>query len=351
MGISLFDNPLFSALVGDKEVQQLFSPEADIAAMLDFEAALAGAQAACKEITAEDARAIVEAVEAYKPDMAALAGGAAKDGMIVPTLVKSLRDSLPEAHRAALHKGATSQDVIDTSLAVRLGHVLGLFERRLAEIEDALSAITASSGEREITGVTRMRAALPIRLEHRLSEWRRPLAECRIRAGGVRKLVCVLHLGGPVGDRRDLGKEALEIANHMAAALDLGFDSTRRQSSRGWIADTGHWFALVSGALGKMAQDIVLMAQDGVGEVRLTDGGGSSAMAHKVNPVAAELVIALARFNAAQIAGLHQSMVHEMERSGAAWALEWMILPQMAAASGAALLLSKRMIETTDFSG
>ncbi|MCB1475624.1 MAG: 3-carboxy-cis,cis-muconate cycloisomerase [Rhodobiaceae bacterium] len=349
MSASLFDNPLFSELVGDREVQQLFSPEADIAAMLDFEAALANAQAAYREIDESDARAIVEVAEAFKPDIAALAAGAARDGMIVPALVKALREKLDEPQRASLHKGATSQDLIDTSLAVRLGHVFTLFEQRLAEIEDALSVIAENSGEREIMGVTRMRAAIPIQLSHRLSEWRRPLAECRIRAGGVRKLVCVLHLGGAVGDRRDIGKEKLDIANHMAAALDLGFDSTRRQSSRGWVADTGHWFALVSGSLGKMAQDIVLMAQDGVGQVRLTEGGGSSAMAHKVNPVAAEVVIALARFNATQIAGLHQAMIHEMERSGAAWALEWMILPQMAAASGAALLLSKRILETTDF--
>jgi len=351
MSIALFDNPLFSGLLGDGEVGKLFSPEADIAAMLDFVSALANAQGACGEIGQEDAAAIAAAAERYRPDLTALAAGAARDGMIVPALIGALRESLPEAHRPALHRGATSQDLVDTSLAVRLGHLLTLIEGRIAGLEAALAAIGAKAGGRQVMGVTRMRRALPISLEHRLSEWRRPLSECRIRAGGLRKLVCVLHLGGPVGDRRAIGRDALGIANHMAAALELGFDPTRRHPARGWVADTGHWLALVSGALGKMAQDVILMAQEGAAQAVLTDGGSSSSMEHKVNPVAAEFVVALARFNAAQAGGLHQALIHEMERSGAPWALEWMILPQMAAASGAALLLARRMLETTEFSG
>lgn len=92
---------------------------------------------------------------------------------------------------------------------------------------------------------------------------------------------------------------------------------------------------MISGSLGKFGQDVALLAEMG-GEIQLTGGGGSSAMPHKQNPVGAETLVTLARFNAVQVAGLHQSLVHEQERSGAAWALEWLLLPQMVVATGAA---------------
>ena len=96
-------------------------------------------------------------------------------------------------------------------------------------------------------------------------------------------------------------------------------------------------FRLLSGTLGKIGQDIALMAQNEVGEVRLATGGGSSAMPHKSNPVPAEVLVTLARFNAGLLGTLHQALVHENERSGAAWTLEWLVLPQMAVATGAGL--------------
>ncbi len=102
------------------------------------------------------------------------------------------------------------------------------------------------------------------------------------------------------------------------------------------IADLGHLLALITGSLGKMGQDIALLAQAG-DDITLSSGGGSSAMPHKQNPVAAETLVALARFNAVQASALQQAMVHEQERSGAAWTLEWLTLPHMLAATGAAL--------------
>jgi 3-carboxy-cis,cis-muconate cycloisomerase len=106
---------------------------------------------------------------------------------------------------------------------------------------------------------------------------------------------------------------------------------------------------VTSDSLGKLGQDIALLAQSEVGEVRLSSGGGSSAMPHKVNPVGAETLVALARFNATLVAGMHQSLVHENERSGAAWTLEWMLLPQMAVAAGAALRTADALLRSVSF--
>jgi 3-carboxy-cis,cis-muconate cycloisomerase len=108
------------------------------------------------------------------------------------------------------------------------------------------------------------------------------------------------------------------------------------------MVEFASYLALVSGSLGKIGQDLALMAQ--MGEVGLKAGGGSSAMPHKQNPVQAELLVTLARYNAVQASGMHHAMVHEQERSGAAWTLEWMLLPQMAVATGRGLTVAITLI-------
>jgi 3-carboxy-cis,cis-muconate cycloisomerase len=118
-------------------------------------------------------------------------------------------------------------------------------------------------------------------------------------------------------------------------------------NQRDGIVEFGTTLSLISGSLGKFGQDVALLAQIG-GEIRISGGGGSSAMPHKQNPVAAETLVTLARFNATQISGLYQAMIHEQERSGGAWMLEWLILPQMVLATGAALLIAQRLLGQID---
>ena len=103
------------------------------------------------------------------------------------------------------------------------------------------------------------------------------------------------------------------------------------------------WLSLVTGSLGKIGQDIALLAQ--MGAIVLAGGGKSSAMPHKSNPVPAEALVALARFNATQLSGIHHAVVHEQERSGAAWTLEWMILPQMIVATAASLSRAAALLD------
>ncbi|MGE0845744.1 MAG: 3-carboxy-cis,cis-muconate cycloisomerase [Flavobacteriaceae bacterium] len=351
MSLSLFDDPLFSGLVGDAEIAALFTPRAVLDAMLRFEAALAAAQAEAGLIDAASAAAVGRVVDDYRPDMAALARGVARDGLPVPALVAALREELPADMRKALHLATTSQDLIDTALALRLAGLFEILGERIAGLLARFDELDAAHGARRVMGVTRMREALEIGLGERIAAWRSPLADLAGRLEGLRNDVCVVHLRGPVGDCRDLGEDPAALAAAVGGRLGLGHDPARRHSDRGWVADTGHWLTRLAGALGKFGQDVALMAQDGVGQVRLTEGGSSSAMAHKKNPVAAETLVALARFTAVQNGGLSQCLVHEMERSGAAWTLEWMILPQMAAAAGAATLLAGRVLDTTDFSG
>ena len=115
------------------------------------------------------------------------------------------------------------------------------------------------------------------------------------------------------------------------------------------VAEFGAWLALAAGSLGKIGQDVALMVQNEVGAAKLAGGGTSSAMAHKSNPVPAELLVSLARLSAGLSGTLSTALVHENERSGAAWTLEWLVLPQLVVTTGAALRTALGLVERLSF--
>ena len=123
----------------------------------------------------------------------------------------------------------------------------------------------------------------------------------------------------------------------LSEILDLPKPERPWHAARGAVADYAAWLSLVAGALGKMGADVALMAQQGIGAISISGGGTSSAMAHKSNPVAAELLVALARVQASDLSAMHQALVHPQERSGAAWLIEWMVLPRMVETAGRAM--------------
>ena len=336
MSASVFTHPVLGSLFGDEELASYFTAAADIAAMVAFEVALAEAEGSAGLIAQSHLDAIRERASAYSPDLAGLAEGTARDGVVVPSLLKQLRAGLDEEAAKALHKGATSQDVIDASLAMRMQGVALVLDRRLAAITDAFAGWNVEAGQREVTAHTRMQVAKPTRFSRKLAAWTDPLVRCRLRREEIAPRAFALRFGGAVGDRAGLGDKADAIATDLAARLGLPTAPASLHSERDGLVELAGWFSLITGALGKFGQDVVLSLQNEVGELKLQGGGGSSAMPHKSNPVGAELLVTLARFNATLIAGTHQALVHENERSGAAWSLEWMLLPQMAMAAGAA---------------
>ena len=194
-------------------------------------------------------------------------------------------------------------------------------------------------------GRTRMRRALPITVADKLDAWVHPLLRHEQRLAELSLRLLAVQLGGPVGIRN-----ACDDAVAVGIAVRLGLRAAPCwHSSRDTVVEFGHWLALLCGSLGKIGQDVALLAQDEVSAVRLAGGGGSSAMPHKSNPVAAETLVALARFAAAQAGGLGQAMVAENERSGAAWTLEWMLLPPLAVGAAAALRHTTAMLPTLTF--
>jgi 3-carboxy-cis,cis-muconate cycloisomerase len=268
---------------------------------------------------------------------------------VVPELVRQIRTNVAPRFADMVHHGATSQDIVDTALVLRLKPVVRRFESRLAGLIERLEALEARFGGRALTGITRMQPAIPIRAANRLQSWRLPLERHRGRLAEQSARLLAVQFGGAAGTLDRLGDKGPAVRRRLAAELGLA-DAPQWHSQRDALADFAGWLSLVTGSLGKFGEDVALMALAGR-EIGLSGGGGSSAMPHKHNPVAAEALVALARFNAAQLAGMHQALVHAFERSGSAWTLEWLVLPQMVVAAAGALRLAAGLADRIESIG
>ncbi len=350
MSVSAFDHPVLAGLVGDDAVASHFTVEAEIEAMLAFELALARAEEEAGLVPAGTTQALEQTCEGFQPDLEALRSATARDGVCVPELVRQLRRAAGDPHAPNIHFGATSQDVVDTALVLRLKPVLADFGVRLDTQAQAFEALDARFGERRLMAQTRMQRALPIRCTDRIAAWRRPLQTLADDLPALEERVLCLQFGGAVGTLDRLADKGPAVAAKLAAALELR-NAGCWHTDRTPLAELAGWLARLTGVLGKFGQDVALMAQNEVATIRLAGGGGSSAMPHKQNPVAAEVLVTLARFNATQIAGMHQALVHENARSGAAWTLEWMLLPQITVAAAAALSTATRLVADIDAMG
>jgi 3-carboxy-cis,cis-muconate cycloisomerase len=296
-------------------------------------------------IPAAAAAAIAAACQTFAPDLAAVRTAAARDGVAVPELVRQLRTTISEPYGKHLHFGVTSQDVVDTGLVRRLAPVLALFDGRLTALIGALHSLDTRFGARRLMGLTRMQDALPITVADRLATWRLPLERHLQRLAELQPRVIVLQFGGAVGTLDKLGDKGPAVAHRLGAALELPVPARAWHSQRDGLAELAAWLSLVTGSLGKLGTDVALLAQNAGGDIVLAGGGTSSAMPHKHNPVAAEVLVALARYNAALLPAMHQALLAEGERSGAAWTLEWLALPPMVTTSGAALRTAARLLE------
>ena len=349
MTITPFEHPFLSGLLGDADIARHFSAQADVAAMIAFEVALARAEADEGLIPRDAADAIATAVRTFEPDIESLNLATAKDGVVVPELVRQLRQAVGEPHSAHVHFGATSQDVIETSLTLRMRPVLNLLSSRLEMCVDSLAALAERDGDVNVMAHTRMQAAIPVPANRKIASWLGPLARHRHRLKMIQESVSTVTFGGAVGTLDRLGEKAPQVTERLAVQLDLGVAGPTRHSERDGIAELASVLSLITGSLGKMGADIALATQTEISEIRLASGGSSSAMARKVNPISAEILVTLARFNAILLTGMHHSIVHENERSGSAWTLEWMLMPQMLVATGASLRTAIDLVSNLSF--
>lgn len=339
MSVLNLDSAMYGRLLGDEAVGHLLSDAAEIGAMIRAEAALARVQARLGIIPREAGMALAEALERAILDPAALAEGVRKDGVAVPALVAALRKALPAELAPWLHWGATTQDITDLALVLRLKAVLDLFETRLADLIHALAPLAQAHRETLCLARTRTQAAAPTLFGLRVANWLAPLMRHLERIREMRPRLLAVQFGGATGTLAALGPRGLDVMDGLADALHLA-RAVPWHTARDRFEEAAGLFAMIASSLGTMGADWQILAQSELGEITFADAGGSSTLPQKQNPIVAETLVALARFAGSQAGAMHQAGIHANERDGAAWTLEWLVLPPLIQATGAALRLA-----------
>lgn len=340
---------MFEPLLVDEEVATILGDAAQARAMVRVEAALAAVQGRLGVIDADAAERIEAVLATFDPDLADLADlarGTASAGVPVPALVAQLRRAVGEKAGTFLHWGATSQDILDSALVSCLRDVLAVLEARLDGTIEALARLADAQRGTPTVARTRSQQAVPTVFGLKAAGWLAPLCRHRERLRELAPRLLVVQLGGAGGNLAALGGRGVEVMEALARELGLGCPPMPWHNQRDTLAELAAWLALLAGSLGKFGQDVLLLAQNEVGEVREAAGGGSSTMPQKANPIRAEALVTLARRNATLVGGMHQAMVHAQERDGAAWQLEWSILPDMVSATAAALAHAQTLATT-----
>ncbi len=339
MNSALFD-PLFDAA----GIATLFGDASRLQAMLDFEAALARAEAACGIFAGSEAEAIARHCRAGLFDAAAIGGAAVAGGNPAIPLVEALTAKVTAVDPAAarwVHFGATSQDVIDTATVLLLRRLHAVFEERTAALAAILADRAAAHRETPMVARTFLQHAVPTSFGCKLAGWLDALLRHRDRLAELEGRLFVLQFGGAAGTLAALGEKGPAVAARLAEGLGLGRPDIPWHGHRDRLAEFAGWLASLAGCLGKMAQDLALMMQTEVGELAEPgDGGrgGSSTMPQKRNPVACTLVLAACRRAPELAASLFAGMIQEHERGLGGWHAEWRSLPELCILVGGALV-------------
>ncbi len=333
------DSAIFAPLFGDAAISTVLADAAFVGALVEVEIALARAEARAGVIPPAAAERIA-AVKAQTIDVAALAAGTTRSGFPIIALVKELQKQAGAEAAPFVHWGATTQDIMDTACVLQLRSAAELFKTRLGEIVRSLSALSAAHRRTVLAGRTHSQQALPITFGLKAAAWLAPLIRHLQRLDEILPRLLVVQFGGAAGTLAALGDKGLAVAQALADELKLGLPVMPWHAQRDALVEFAGWLSLVTGSLGKMAQDVILLSQTEIGEVGESaekDRGASSTMPQKSNPIPSELMVTAARMNAALLSALHNAQIQEQERATHGWQMEWLSLPQMIALTGGAL--------------
>ena len=346
MPASPLDSGLYRDLFTDVEVARLFTDSAEVRAMLLVEGALAKAQAKHGLIPEISAAAIQRAAMEVQIDPTGLAAETACSAVPVPALVAAFRTAMeaPE-HSQYIHWGATSQDIMDTALALRLRQVMALFDARIRSVLTSLATLAEDHAETPMAGRTYGQLATPTSFGALAASWGAPLlGPVRQRSDIARDLLHV-SLSGAAGTLSVMEDKGPDVRASLAEALKLSDPGGTWHSNRSAIAQFAGWMTMVASALGKMGEDLLILTQSGIDEIDLTGTGSSSTMPQKANPVAPSALVALARHAVGLNATLQAAPMHRLQRDGAAWLTEWLTLPQLCQTLGGALRVADETLQ------
>jgi 3-carboxy-cis,cis-muconate cycloisomerase len=340
---------VFAGLFAHGEAAAQVNDRALVEAMVEVEVALLQALADLDLAPAEAARELADAAASgrLELDVEALGRGTGQQGTPIPALLKALRGQLSDAAAAHLHKGATSQDVIDTAIMLVTRRALDAVLADLSGAADACAELARRHRDAILPGRTLLQQAIPVTFGLKAAQWLSGLDAALADLRAVRGDELAVQFGGAVGTLANLGDRGLEVAAGLARRLDLLAPALPWHTIRLRPAHIATALGATLGLLGKIGRDVVLLAQSEVAEVAEAGGegrGGSSTMPHKRNPVGGIGLIACAQRGPGLVATMLAAMVSEHERGTGAWQAEWDTLLELLRLTGSSAAIARELL-------
>jgi 3-carboxy-cis,cis-muconate cycloisomerase len=340
---TVLDSLLFRDAFGTAAMREVFSDLATITRYAEIEVALAKAEARCGVIPADAAEEIARRTDVAALDFDLLRQETDNVGYPILPLVHQLTKQCGEAGRY-LHWGATTQDVMDTAVVLQIRSGLAIVEADITALRGILADLAKRHRDTPMAGRTHLQQALPVTFGYKAAIWLAMFDRHAERLAQLKPRVLVGQFAGAAGTLASLGDKGFEVQRALCEELGLGVPVATWHVARDGFAEAVNFLALVTGSLGKIALDIMLMASTEFAEVYepfVKGRGASSTMPQKRNPISSELMLAAAKA-VRQHAGLMcDAMVQDFERATGPWHAEWMAIPESFVLTAGALHQAK----------
>jgi 3-carboxy-cis,cis-muconate cycloisomerase len=339
---------LLTRLYADPVMLAIFSEERAVGDWLAIEAALAEAQGALGILTSEEVEAVRAAAVPEHVDGPALWRDAANVGYPIMGLVRMVAAHIPDGVAERVHYGATTQDIMDTGLALALRDALERLRALAVAWGDALARRVAAERDTVLAGRTHAQQAVPTTLGAKLAVFLQQLARHLRRIDEARPRIALVSLYGAGGTSAALGPQAARLRELMGARLGLGVEEVPWHVARDGIVEFGQLCTQLGATATRLAREVIDLSRTEIAEVSEATGhhrGASSTMPQKRNPIGSEAVIGLAVTAAALAAALPRAAEAGHERAAGEWQIEWHVLPQVAELTAAALRESTAIVE------
>ena len=330
MACTVVDSILYRDAFGTPAMRAVFSDHALIQRYIDAEVALAKAEARVGVIPAEAAEVIARESKIDRIDFDHMRAETDIVGYPILPLVHQLVEMCGDAGRY-VHWGATTQDIMDTAVALQICDALDIIDADIRELRGILADLAVKHRDTPMAGRTHLQQALPVTFGYKVAIWLAMFDRHQQRLAELRPRVALVEFAGAAGTLASLGTKGFEVQEAMADELGLGVPATTWHVARDGFAEAVNLLALITGSLGKIALDIMIMASTEFAEVAepfVKGRGASSTMPQKRNPISSELMLAASKA-VRQHAGLMvDAMVQDFERATGPWHAEWIAIPE-----------------------
>jgi 3-carboxy-cis,cis-muconate cycloisomerase len=347
MASTVLDSALFRDSFGTPAMRGIFEDAALLARYTEVEVALARAQGRLGVIPAQAAKDIAAKCDASRLDLERMKKETEVVGYPILPLVRQLAAQCGEAGKF-LHWGATTQDIMDTAVVLQVRDALEIIGKDLAELKSILARQAKRYRDTPMAGRTHLQQALPVTFGYKLAIWLAMLDRHAERLAQLKPRVLVGQFAGAAGTLASLGDRGMAVQQALCEELKLAQPVATWHAARDGLAEAVGFLGLVTGSLGKVAFDVILLASTEVAEVSepfVQGRGSSSTMPQKRNPISSELILAAAKA-VRQHAGLMlDAMVQDYERATGPWHAEWIALPEAFILTGGALHQAKFMLD------